>query len=74
MQREILLRTVPDTFIHFADKTTETLRAIIAKKKKGGRDLVRIDHESDDVDSDGSDNVDLLETIKRSLRQTRSRS
>jgi DNA end-binding protein Ku len=54
-----------------ADKTTETLRAVIAKKKKAGRDLVRTDHESEDVDSDGPDNVDLLETIRRSLRQTR---
>jgi DNA end-binding protein Ku len=53
-----------------ADKTTESLRAIIDKKKKAGRDLVRTDDPTDDVDSDSPDDVDLLKAIKRSLRHT----
>jgi DNA end-binding protein Ku len=50
-----------------ADKATRALRAIIEKKRKAGRDLIRTDHEADDVDSDRADAVDLLETIRRSL-------
>jgi hypothetical protein len=34
--------------------------AIIEKKKKAGRDLVRTDHEAGDLDSDDEGDVDLL--------------
>jgi DNA end-binding protein Ku len=50
------------------DTTTESLRALIEKKKKTGRDLVRTDGQADKRDSDGNVDVDLLETIRRSLR------
>jgi len=51
-----------------ADKSPQALRAVIEKKKKAGRDLVRTDHEADDGDSDQEGQIDLLETIRRSLR------
>jgi DNA end-binding protein Ku len=57
-----------------ADKATEALKAIIEKKKKAGRDLIRTDHEADDVDSEEEGPVDLLQTIRQSLRQSRSGS
>ena len=62
------------------DKSTESLRALIEKKRKAGRDIVRTDKEeaaaalSDNGDGEDAGDVDLLETIRRSLRQTRSRS
>ena len=60
-----------------ADKATEALKAIIEKKRKAGRDLVRTDHEAEDAEPDNGEaddggDVDLLETIRRSLRHTGS--
>jgi DNA end-binding protein Ku len=57
-----------------ADTTTEALEAIIARKKKSGRDLVRADRETAEADRAVDDDVDLLETIRRSLRHVSSRS
>jgi hypothetical protein len=42
-----------------ADKATEALKAIIEKKRKAGRDLIRTGHEAEDVDSDKEDEIDL---------------
>ena len=54
-----------------ADKTAESLRALIEKKRKAGRDIVRIDQHSGEAEPEAAGDVDLLETIRRSLRQTR---
>jgi DNA end-binding protein Ku len=68
-------RSVDDLFAkrlsraELADKSTLALRAIIERKKKAGRDLVRADHEANDVDSDREHEVDLVATIRRSLRR-----
>jgi DNA end-binding protein Ku len=58
------------------DKSIRALLAIIEKKKAAGRDLVRTDHRTAgrasayDSDADEEDaGIDLLETIRRSLRQ-----
>jgi DNA end-binding protein Ku len=51
-----------------ADVDTQKLRTIIAKKKRAGEDLIRLAHESDNGDSEESD-IDLLETIRQSLRR-----
>ncbi len=50
------------------DRTTQTLRALIEKKKKARRDLVRAPDEADRRDADENGDVDLLETIRKSLR------
>ncbi len=50
------------------DQDTQKLKAIIEKKRRAGKDLVRVPVEGDGVDSDGESDVDLLETIRRSLR------
>jgi DNA end-binding protein Ku len=54
-----------------ADKATAALKAIIEKKKKAGRDLIRTDHEADQVDWEEEGPVDLLQTIRQSLRQSK---
>jgi DNA end-binding protein Ku len=51
-----------------ADKEAQALGAIIEKKRRTRRDLVRTDHHPRDVDPDHDGDVDLLETIRRSLR------
>jgi DNA end-binding protein Ku len=51
-----------------ADESTRALLAIIEKNKKAGRGLIRADHDGGGLDSDGEGGVDLLETIRRSLR------
>ena len=53
-----------------ADKEAQALEAIIEKKRIARRDLVRTDHDTGDVDPDDDDHVDLLETIRRSLRRS----
>jgi DNA end-binding protein Ku len=56
-----------------ADHTTEALKTIIARKRKAGRDLVRTEEESDGAGAEPDGDVDLLETIRRSLRQPAER-
>jgi DNA end-binding protein Ku len=51
-----------------ADRDTSKLRAFIDKKKRAGKDVIRVTHESGDADSDEEVDVDLLDTIRRSLR------
>jgi DNA end-binding protein Ku len=51
-----------------ADVDTQKLRAIIAKKRRAGKDLIRLAHESDNGDSEEGE-IDLLETIRQSLRR-----
>jgi DNA end-binding protein Ku len=51
-----------------ADRHTQELQAIIARKKKAGTDLIRMSSRPQDVDSETEDDVDLLDTIRRSLR------
>ena len=50
------------------DEETRRLRALIDKKKRAGKDLIRTNHETVDVDSDESGDIDLLATIRQSLR------
>jgi DNA end-binding protein Ku len=57
-----------------ADVTTKTLKAIIEKKRKARRDLVRIEPEGPQADSEQDEDVDLLETIRRSLRDPATKS
>ena len=52
------------------DKPNEALRAIIEKKRKAGRDLVRTDQDAGEPEPERDGDVDLLETIRRSLRQS----
>jgi DNA end-binding protein Ku len=52
-----------------ADPDTTKLKTIIARKKKAGKDVIRINKENSDVDSQEQGNDDLVETIRRSLRQ-----
>ena len=51
-----------------ADKEAQALEELIEKKRRAHRDLVRTDHDDEDVDPDNEGQVDLLETIRRSLR------
>jgi DNA end-binding protein Ku len=55
-----------------ADRTTQSLRSIIERKIKAKRDLVRTPYQSDNLDSDEDAGVDLLETIRQSLRHARN--
>jgi DNA end-binding protein Ku len=59
-----------NTFPHqeLVDEPTKALLAIIERKKKAGRDLIRADHAARDADGDQDDDVDLLATIRHSLR------
>jgi DNA end-binding protein Ku len=51
------------------DQDTKRLRAIIEKKKRAGKDLIHTDHEAADADSEeDSGDIDLLATIRQSLR------
>jgi DNA end-binding protein Ku len=52
------------------DRATEALLAIIEKKRKSGRDLIRTDHDASRRDFDQDGDIDLLETIRRSLRHS----
>jgi DNA end-binding protein Ku len=51
-----------------ADQDTQKLRALIDKKKRAGKGLIRTTHESRNVDSEGQGDVDLLDVIRQSLR------
>jgi DNA end-binding protein Ku len=62
----LLRRELPHNAL--ADVETQKLRTIIAKKKGAGKDLIRLAHESDNGDSE-EDEIDLLETIRQSLRR-----
>ncbi len=62
-----------------ADRATEKLKALIEKKRKSGRDLIRTEVDSTELDSEGEgdkeeEEVDLLETIRQSLRQAGSKT
>ena len=52
-----------------ADKEAQALGEIIEKKRKARRDLVRTDDDARDVDAEDDGHIDLLETIRRSLRR-----
>jgi non-homologous end joining protein Ku len=52
------------------DKDADALLAIVEKKRKSGRSLIRVDQDADKIDSDQDGDVDLLETIRRSLRRS----
>jgi DNA end-binding protein Ku len=60
------------------DHYAERVKALIAKKQKSRRNIVRIEQaDSDDSDDDGGDReadagIDLLETIRRGLRPTKA--
>lgn len=51
------------------DDDDQKLRTIIGKKVKAGHDLVRVETESREVDQEDESDVDLLETIRQSLRR-----
>ncbi|HEX3451528.1 MAG TPA: Ku protein, partial [Isosphaeraceae bacterium] len=52
------------------DQDTRRLRAVIDKKRRAGKDLIRTDHEAVDVNSEEDGDIDLLATIRQSLRHT----
>jgi DNA end-binding protein Ku len=52
------------------DQDTRRLRAVIEKKRRTGKDLIRTDHEPVDVNSEEDGDIDLLATIRQSLRHT----
>ena len=60
----------PRTFSRdeLVDQDTRKLKAIIEKKKRTGKDLIRTDHEPEDVESEEDGDIDLLATIRQSLR------
>jgi DNA end-binding protein Ku len=60
----------PDKLV---DQDRQNLEAIIAKKKKTGKDLIRTNDRTANVDSQTDDDVDLLDTIRRSLRHVDKR-
>jgi len=64
-------KTVSET--ELADRSTEALRAIIEKKRKAGRDVLRTDQEPQADPAQPEEDVDLLATIRRSLRQTENK-
>ncbi len=59
-----------------ADRAAEKLKSLIEKKRKAGRDVIRTEHDSTELDSeeDSEGEVDLLETIRQSLRHAGSNS
>jgi DNA end-binding protein Ku len=69
-------RTVPRD--ELTDQTTQALKALIEKKMKAGRDVVRAEVEpkadAADVDDEEEGDADLLETIRQSLRQSNGQS
>jgi DNA end-binding protein Ku len=52
------------------DQDTHRLRAVIDKKRRTGKDLIRTDQEPVDVNSEEDGDIDLLATIRQSLRHT----
>jgi DNA end-binding protein Ku len=56
------------------DQDTHRLRAVVDKKRRAGKNLIRTDHESADADSEeGDGDIDLLATIRQSLRHSGKR-
>jgi DNA end-binding protein Ku len=51
-----------------AGEDDQKLRSIIQKKVKSGKDMIRTDSTSEETDRDEDSDVDLLETIRKSLR------
>jgi DNA end-binding protein Ku len=49
------------------DHDDRKLRALIDKKKRAGKNLIRIKHETADADAEERGDVDLLDVIRRSL-------
>ena len=60
-------KTLPRELL--VDRDTLKLRAIIDKKKRAGDDVIHVTRESGDAGSDEEAEVDLLDTIRRSLRR-----
>ena len=54
------------------DVDTQKLKAIIARKLRAGKDVVQTTQETEAVDPDSEEDVDLLETIRMSLKQAGS--
>jgi DNA end-binding protein Ku len=52
------------------DQDTRRLRAVIDKKRRTGKDSIRTDQEPVDVNSEEDGDIDLLATIRQSLRHT----
>jgi DNA end-binding protein Ku len=50
-----------------ADHDGRKLRALIDKKRRAGKNLIRVTHEAADADSEERGDVDLLDVIRRSL-------
>ena len=59
-------KTLPRDLL--VDRDTSKLRAMIDKKKLAGDDVIHVTHESRDADSEEEVEIDLLDTIRRSLR------
>ncbi len=57
-----------------ADRSTEALKALVEKKKKAGRGLIRSEPDADQSDGADASETDLLETIRRSLESPPKRS
>jgi DNA end-binding protein Ku len=55
------------------DVDTRKLRAIIARKLRAGKDLVHTARGTNDVDADDVEDVDLVETIRKSLHQAQNK-
>jgi DNA end-binding protein Ku len=56
------------------DEDTKRLRAVIDKKKRAGKDLIHIDREVADAETEEDDgDIDLLATIRQSLRHAGKR-
>jgi DNA end-binding protein Ku len=59
-------KTIPRDLL--VDSDTIKLQAIIDKKIRAGDDVIRVTHEPRNADSEEEAEVDLLDTIRRSLR------
>jgi DNA end-binding protein Ku len=57
-----------------ADVDNQKLKAIIDKKIRSGTDVIRMNKRHSDVAAPEEDDVDLLDTIRRSLRHVNQRS
>jgi DNA end-binding protein Ku len=55
------------------DQDDRRLRAVIAKNRRAGKDMIRTEEWAEPGDSEPVERFDLLETIKRSLRRPNGR-
>jgi DNA end-binding protein Ku len=55
------------------EETTDSLKALIEKKRKAGRDVIRMDQKAREPQPDRDGDTDPLETIRRSLRHSESK-